>query len=64
MSSQGNWSLYGTVYIPEGFRPKNKTLIIVKYTTDDKTSFEWLNALADQYSNNNYVFVYGTWIAE
>lgn len=64
MSSQGNWTLYGTVTIPEGFRPKNKTIIIVKNTTNDNTSFVWLNALADQYSNNNYVYVYGTWIAE
>lgn len=64
MSSQGNWTLYGTVTIPEGFRPKNKTIIIVKNTTNDNTNFVWLNALADQYSNNNYVYVYGTWIAE
>ena len=64
MSSQGNWSLYGTVSIPEGFRPKNKTLIIVKYTTNNETRLEFLNALADKYSNNQYVFVYGTWITE
>ena len=35
MSSQGNWTLHGTLDIPEGYRPKNKTMIIVQDSTNN-----------------------------
>ena len=64
MSSQGNWTLHGTLGIPEGYRPKNKTMIIVKDTTNNNIDIQFLEKGAYEYVNNGYVRVFGTWITE
>lgn len=62
ISSQANWTLHGTLGIPNGYRPKYKTIIIVKDTVNNNINLEFLEKGASEYVNNSYVQVFSTWI--
>lgn len=64
MSSQGNWTLHGTLSIPDRYRPKNKTMIIVHDTSTNNMSVEFLDKGASKYVSDRYLYIYGTLVAE